>query len=69
LDAIEHERKTGSKSFSVHSHQQSVEQMAPQAESSEDIVARIYEEQLSKLAELSKQSGNLAEYRLYQVGV
>lgn len=36
-------------------------------ESSEAIVSRIYEEELSKLAQQAKQSGNIAEYQLYQV--
>ena len=36
-------------------------------ESSQAIVARIYEEELIKLAEQAKQSGNVTEYQLYQV--
>lgn len=36
-------------------------------ESSEAIVSRIYEEELSKLAQQAKHSGNAAEYQLYQV--
>lgn len=37
------------------------------SESSEAIVSRIYEEELSKLVQQAKQSGNVAEFQLYQV--
>lgn len=36
-------------------------------ESSQAIVSRIYEEELTKLAEQAKQSGNMTEHQLYQV--
>lgn len=38
-------------------------------ESSEAIVSRIYQEELTKLAQQAKVSGNLAEYQLYQVNI
>ena len=46
-------------------HQQA--QQLTSSESSEAIVSRIYEEELTKLAEQAKVSGNVTEYQLYQV--
>ena len=48
-------------------HQALQAQQLASSESSEAIVSRIYEEELTKLAEQAKVSGNVTEYQLYQV--